>query len=118
MSTGVVVLMTDHGSGEGSRIPLEKAVELLTGAPPLSVDARHFMADGGGRVGLDRNGFEMEVASEGFAVSPEVLIVYEIPPAEPWAVDGLPAATVTRRTVVFRRGPGCLAQCHRQTAHR
>jgi glutathione synthase/RimK-type ligase-like ATP-grasp enzyme len=82
MSTGVVVLMTDHGSAEGSRIPLEKAVELLTGAPPLSVDARHFMADGGGRVGLDRNGFEMEVASEGFVMSPEVLIVYEIPPAD------------------------------------
>jgi hypothetical protein len=74
--------MTDHGSGEGSRIPLEKAVELLTGAPPLSVDARHFMTDGGGRVGLDRNGFKMEVASEGFVVSPEVLIVYEIPPAD------------------------------------
>jgi hypothetical protein len=82
MSTGVVVLMTNHGSGEGSRVPLEKAVELLTGAPPLSVDARHFMADGGGRVGLDRNGFEMEVASEGFVMSPEVLIVYEIPPAD------------------------------------
>lgn len=82
MSTGVVVLMTDHGSAEGSRIPLEKAVELLTGAPPLSVDARHFMADGGGRVNLDRAGFEMEVTSEGFVVSPEVLIVYEIPPAD------------------------------------
>lgn len=84
MGTGVVVLMTDHGSGEGSRVPLEKAVELLTGAPPLSIDARHFMTAGSGRVGIGRSGFWMEMPSEGLVVSPEVLIVYEIPPADRW----------------------------------
>ncbi|MGH3619254.1 MAG: ATP-grasp domain-containing protein [Pseudonocardiaceae bacterium] len=82
MGTGVVVLMTDHNSGEGSRVPLEKAVEVLTGAPPLSIDARHFMRGGSGRVGFGGSGFWMEVASEGLVVSPEVLIVYEIPPAD------------------------------------
>jgi glutathione synthase/RimK-type ligase-like ATP-grasp enzyme len=82
MGTGGVVLMTDHGSGEGSRVPLEKAVELLTGAPALSIDARHFMRGGSGRAGFGRTGFWMEVPSEGFVVSPDVLIVYEIPPAD------------------------------------
>lgn len=82
MGTGTVVLMTDHGSGEGSRVPLEKAVELLTGVPPLSIDARHFMRGGSGRASLGRTGFWMEVPWEGVVVSPEVLIVYEIPPAD------------------------------------
>ncbi|MEO7195290.1 MAG: hypothetical protein ABIZ05_10765 [Pseudonocardiaceae bacterium] len=76
--------MTDHGSGEGSRVPLEKVVELLTGAPPLSIDARHFMTGGSGRVHSGKNGLRMEVPSEGFVATPEVLIVYEIPPTERW----------------------------------
>lgn len=82
LGTSGVVVMTDHGSREGSRGPLEKAVELLTGIPPLSIDARHFLAGGGGRVRSGRGGFRMEVASEGLVATPEVLIVYEIPPAE------------------------------------
>lgn len=91
MGRGVVVLMTDHGSREGSRVPLEKAVERLTGAPPLSVDARHFMTGSSGRVGTGRTGFRLEVPSEGFIATPEVLIVYEIPPAD------------RRRLVAFQR---------------
>lgn len=84
MGSSAVVLMTDHGSGEGSRVPLEKAVELVTGVPPLSIDARHFMAGGRGRVGSGRTGLWMEVASEEFFVIPDVLIMYEIPPADRW----------------------------------
>jgi glutathione synthase/RimK-type ligase-like ATP-grasp enzyme len=84
MATGTVVLMTDHGSTEGSRVPIEKAVELLTGAPPLAIDARHFMTGGSGRVSCGRSGFRMEVPSEGLVAIPEVLIVYEIPPADRW----------------------------------
>jgi len=91
MGKGAVVLITDHGLTEGSRGPLEKAVELLTGAPPLSIDARHFMSGGRGRVSFGKTGFWMEVASEGLAVSPTVLIVYEIPPAD------------RRRLVAFQR---------------
>jgi glutathione synthase/RimK-type ligase-like ATP-grasp enzyme len=91
IGTGSVVLMTDYGSQEGSRGPLEKAVELFTGVPPLSIDARHFLTGGGGRVRSDRRGFWMEVASEGFVATPEVLIVYEIPPVE------------RRRLVAFQR---------------
>jgi glutathione synthase/RimK-type ligase-like ATP-grasp enzyme len=79
---GSVVLMTDHGSQEGSRGPLEQAIQLLTGVSPLSVDARHFLTGGSGRVRSGRTGFCMEVPSEGFVATPEVLIVYEIPPAK------------------------------------
>lgn len=79
---GEVVLLTDHESTEGSRRPLEKAVELLTGRPPLAVDARHFMTGGGGRVSIGRDGFGMVVPSEGVTVRPGVLIGYEIPPAK------------------------------------
>lgn len=77
---GGVVLMTDHGSQEGSRRPLEQAVELLTGAPPLSIDARYFLTGGSGRVHLGSGGLQMEVASAGLVVTPDVLIIYEIPP--------------------------------------
>jgi hypothetical protein len=125
MGRGAVVLLTDHGSGEGSRVPLEKAVELRTGTPPLSIDARHFMAGGRGRVGSRRTGLWMEVASEEFFVIPEVLIMYEIPPADRWRLvafqrrlsseealsfgtepDAWCNATDKRRTVDCFRGAG------------
>lgn len=80
--TGSVVLMTDHGSREGSRGPLERAVRLLTGVAPVSVDARYFLAGGPGRVRVGPGGVQLEVAGEGFVAKPEVLIVYEIPPAD------------------------------------
>ena len=105
MGTGAVVLMTDHGSGEGSRVPLEKAVELLTGAPPLSVDARHFMRGASGRVSFDRTGFWMEVASEGFVVRPEVLIVYEIPPADRWRLMAFQRQLSPERPLSFGADP-------------
>jgi glutathione synthase/RimK-type ligase-like ATP-grasp enzyme len=82
IGTSSVVLMTDYGSQEGSRGPLEKAIELLTGVPSLLIDAQHFLTGGSGRVRSGRSGFRMEVASEGFVATPEVLIIYEIPPAE------------------------------------
>jgi glutathione synthase/RimK-type ligase-like ATP-grasp enzyme len=82
IGTSSVVLMTDHGSQEGSRGPLEKAVELLTGVAPLSIDARHFLTGGSGQMRSGRSGLRLEVASAGFVARPEVLIVYEIPPAQ------------------------------------
>jgi len=56
----------------------------VVGAPPLSIDARHFMTGGSGRVSFGRSGFWMEVPSQGLVASPEVLIVYEIPPVDRW----------------------------------
>ncbi|MER7581821.1 alpha-L-glutamate ligase [Kitasatospora sp. NPDC097691] len=75
-----VVLMTDHSSTEGSRFLLEKAVEIVTGTPPLSVDARHFMDGGEGRAVVTRSGLRLEVPPEDLITRPDVLIVYEIPP--------------------------------------
>jgi glutathione synthase/RimK-type ligase-like ATP-grasp enzyme len=75
-----VVLMTDHGSREGSRGPLEKAIEMLTGRPPAVVDARHFLPGRGGRVRAGE--LRIEVPSEAFAVAPQVLVIYEIPPRD------------------------------------
>jgi glutathione synthase/RimK-type ligase-like ATP-grasp enzyme len=77
-----VVVMTDHGSQEGSRVPLEKAVERITGVPPVSIDARYFLAGGPGRVRVGPHGVRMEVMSKGLVIRPEALIIYEIPPAD------------------------------------
>jgi glutathione synthase/RimK-type ligase-like ATP-grasp enzyme len=74
--------MTDHGSQEGSRGPLEQAVELLTGTPPLLIDARYFLTGGSGRVRSAPGGLRMEVASAGLVATPDVLIIYEIPPSD------------------------------------
>jgi len=75
-----VVVMTDHGSGEGSRKPLEQAVALLTGAAPVAVDARHFLAGGTGQVRAGPDGWQILVPDDGLVVTPDVLVVYEIPP--------------------------------------
>jgi glutathione synthase/RimK-type ligase-like ATP-grasp enzyme len=82
IGTSGVVLMTDYGSQEGSRGPLEKAVQFLTGVLPSLIDARYFLSGGSGRVRSGRGGFRMEVVSEGFVAEPDALIVYEIPPAD------------------------------------
>ncbi|HZD13806.1 MAG TPA: hypothetical protein VE196_01440, partial [Pseudonocardiaceae bacterium] len=92
--------MTDHGSREGSHVPLEKAVERLTGAPPLAIDARHFMTGGSGRVGTGRTGFQLEVRGADRLRDPS---------GRPPEVGGLPAPTVTPGTIVLQRGPRCLA---------
>ncbi|MGH8572352.1 MAG: hypothetical protein ACREX8_07240 [Gammaproteobacteria bacterium] len=40
MGVGDIVVMTDHGLGEGGRPLLEAAVEVLTATRPMSIDAR------------------------------------------------------------------------------
>lgn len=74
-------MMTDHSSDEGSAVQLQKAVEIITGAPPVLVDARHFMPGGHGRVG-GSGGWQLRVARKGIAVTPRALIIYEIRPAD------------------------------------
>lgn len=46
MGRSGLVLMTDHGSTEGSRETLATAVRRLTGQAPFLLDARHFMSGG------------------------------------------------------------------------
>lgn len=76
-STSDVVVMTDHSSTEGSSGQLARAVELVTGAAPLILDARHFYDGGEGAV---RPGGRLVIPSQRLDVRPSVLIVYEIPP--------------------------------------
>lgn len=75
-----LVLVSDHGSTEGSRPKLAAAVEMLTGAPPLLIDARHFLPGGGGRAKVDDGRLRLAVPSEGLVATPAVVLVYEIPP--------------------------------------
>jgi glutathione synthase/RimK-type ligase-like ATP-grasp enzyme len=82
MGVDNIVVMTDHSSGEGSRPLLGAAVEVLTGTQPVSIDARHFMTGGNGRATVERETLKLNVPSEDLVVNPEVLVVYEIPPAE------------------------------------
>lgn len=82
MAASGVVLMTDHGSAEGSRALLERAVEIVTGVPPSAVDARHFLSGAGGTTTTDRDGFHLDVPGSGFGATPATLVVYEIPPAD------------------------------------
>lgn len=75
-----VVLMTDHSSGEGSRTVLSTAVELLTGSPPIEVDARHFVTGGTGRTRVLGGQLRLTVPGKGIDVQPSVVLLYEIPP--------------------------------------
>ncbi|MFI6166649.1 RimK family alpha-L-glutamate ligase [Nocardia sp. NPDC051052] len=80
-NTSDIVVMTDHSSTEGSSAQLARAVELVTGAAPLMVDARHFY-DGG--TGVLRLGVRptLVVPSENVEVRPCALVIYEIPPGD------------------------------------
>ncbi len=82
MSANRIVLMTDHSSTEGSRATLATAVATLTGQPPVLVDARHFMTGGTGLLNVLDGELRLEVPAEDLVVTPSVVLVYEIPPAE------------------------------------
>jgi glutathione synthase/RimK-type ligase-like ATP-grasp enzyme len=77
-----IVLLTDHSSQEGSRAQLATAVEILTGTPPVLVDARHFMTGGSGHTSVVGGSLRLHVPSDGLTVTPSVVLVYEIPPTE------------------------------------
>ncbi|MGI8333234.1 ATP-grasp domain-containing protein [Actinomadura scrupuli] len=73
--------MTDHSSTEGSRATLATAVEMVTGRPPVLIDARHFMTGGSGRAQVVDGALRLEVPAEAVAVTPSAVLIYEIPPA-------------------------------------
>jgi glutathione synthase/RimK-type ligase-like ATP-grasp enzyme len=81
VDAGQIVLMTDHSSTEGSRAVLAVAVKILTGRPPLLVDARHFMTGGSGSLSHVHGKSQLRVPSLDLVVEPSAVIVYEIPPA-------------------------------------
>lgn len=81
INTSDIVVMTDHSSTEGSSDQLARAVELVTGTPPLIVDARHFYDGGDGVLRLGARP-TLVVPSENVEVQPRALVIYEIPPGD------------------------------------
>lgn len=80
MSRPCIALIADPTSSEGCREYLATAVELLTGAPPVRVDARHFATDGSGRAVRDGDHLRLRVPEEELDFVPDVVVVYEIQP--------------------------------------
>ncbi|MBD0695454.1 RimK family alpha-L-glutamate ligase [Streptomyces sp. CBMA123] len=78
MADGELILMTDHGSTEGSRNVLATAVRRLTGRAPVLLDARHFMSGGDGRIETDGTG--LRLTADRRSVTADTVLVYEIPP--------------------------------------
>ncbi|MER5750192.1 alpha-L-glutamate ligase [Streptomyces sp. NPDC002088] len=80
MSRPCITLIADPTSTEGCREYLAQAVELLTGAPPVRIDARHFGAGGTGRGVLDGGRLRLHVPEEETDVLPDMIVLYEIQP--------------------------------------
>ncbi|MFH8801968.1 RimK family alpha-L-glutamate ligase [Streptomyces sp. NPDC017936] len=80
MSRPCIALIADPTSSEGCREYLARAVELLTGAPPVRIDSRHFATGGTGRAVRDGDRLRLLVPQEGLDVVPDVVVLYEIPP--------------------------------------
>ncbi|GAB7184622.1 hypothetical protein ATKI12_4453 [Kitasatospora sp. Ki12] len=77
-----IVVITDHGSDEGSSAVLEAAVEQLTGAAALPLDARRFMTGGADRAEVRDGRLALHLAEDGRTLTPDAVIVYEIPPGD------------------------------------
>lgn len=75
-----VALIADPTSPEGCREYLADAVRLLTGAPAVRIDSRHFAAGGSGRGTPERGRLRLHVPEEGLNVLPDIVVLYEIPP--------------------------------------
>ncbi|MCX4767332.1 ATP-grasp domain-containing protein [Streptomyces sp. NBC_01275] len=80
MSRPCIALIADPTSPEGCREYLADAVELLTGAPPVRIDSRHFATGGTGRGVRDGGRLRLQVPEERLDFTPDVVLLYEIPP--------------------------------------
>ncbi|MCK1819446.1 alpha-L-glutamate ligase [Streptomyces sp. XM83C] len=80
MSRPRVALIADPTSPERCSEYLADAIGLLTGAPPVRVDSRHFATGGTGRGIRDGHRLRLHVPSEGIDFTPDIVVLYEIPP--------------------------------------
>lgn len=80
MSGPRVALIADPTSPEGCREYLAEAVRLLTGAPAVRIDSRHFAAGGSGRGIPERGRLRLHVPEQGTDVLADIVVLYEIPP--------------------------------------
>lgn len=108
MSRPCIALIADPTSPEECSEYLADAVELLTGAPPVRIDSRHFASgapeDGGatgttgttgatGRGVRDGGRLRLQVPQEGLDFVPDIVLLYEIPPHRRRALVELPGTT-------------------------
>ncbi|MEU6537456.1 alpha-L-glutamate ligase [Streptomyces sp. NPDC047000] len=105
MSRPVIALIADPTSPEGCREYLADAVELLTGTPPVRVDARHFAVGGAGRGERDGDRLRLQVPEEELDFTPDVVVLYEIPPHRRAALAGFQRLLDGHRAVSFHADP-------------
>ncbi|MHB9864226.1 ATP-grasp domain-containing protein [Streptomyces sp. YIM S03343] len=101
----VFALIADPTSPEGCREYLAEAVELLTGTPPVRIDARHFASGGTGRGTRDGDRLRLQVPEEELDFTPDAVVLYEIPPHRRAALAGFQRQLDGHRTVSFHADP-------------
>ncbi|MET7652713.1 MULTISPECIES: alpha-L-glutamate ligase [unclassified Streptomyces] len=105
MSRPCIALIADPTSPEGCREYLADAVELLTGAPPVRIDSRHFATGGTGRGVRDGGRLRLQVPEEQLDFVPDVVLLYEIPPHHRRALAGFQELLESHDVVTLAAGP-------------
>ncbi|SHI74080.1 ATP-grasp domain-containing protein [Streptomyces sp. 3214.6] len=105
MSRPCIALIADPTSPEGCREYLAEAVELLTGAPPVRIDSRHFASGGTGRGIRDGGRLRLQVPEERLDFVPDVVLLYEIPPHHRRALAGFQELLEGHDVVTLAAGP-------------
>ncbi|MDX3802385.1 alpha-L-glutamate ligase [Streptomyces sp. AK04-3B] len=105
MSRPCIALIADPTSPEGCREYLADAVELLTGAPPVRVDSRHFATGGTGRATRQGDRLRLRVPEERLDVAPDVVLLYEIPPHRRRGLAGFQKLLEAHGVVTLAAGP-------------
>ncbi|MGW0584118.1 ATP-grasp domain-containing protein [Streptomyces sp. NPDC002920] len=100
-----IALIADPTSPEGCREYLAEAVELLTGAAPVRVDSRHFATGGTGRGVRDGNRLRIQVPQERLDFTPDIVLLYEIPPHRRHTLAGFQELLARHEVVTLASGP-------------
>ncbi|MFJ6725251.1 RimK family alpha-L-glutamate ligase [Streptomyces sp. NPDC091281] len=105
MSRPCIALIADPTSPEGCREYLAEAVDLLTGAPPVRIDARHFASGGTGLAVGDGGRLRLTVPGERIDVVPDIVVLYEIPPHRRRALAAFQDVLELHDVVTLGTGP-------------
>ncbi|MFE6280932.1 RimK family alpha-L-glutamate ligase [Streptomyces sp. NPDC057877] len=105
MPRPLVALITDPTSTEGCAAYLAEAVRLLTGAPPVRIDARHFAVGGTGQGVPDGGRLRLLVPEQGLDLVPDVVVLYEIPPHRRRALAAFQLLLERHDAVTLGTGP-------------
>ncbi|OIJ68690.1 ATP-grasp domain-containing protein [Streptomyces mangrovisoli] len=100
-----IALIADPTSPEGCRDYLADAVHLLTGAPPVRIDARHFAPGGGGRAVRDGDRLRLHVRPERLDLVPDIVVLYEIPPERRAELSSFQRRLARHGAVTLDAGP-------------